>query len=359
MIRLGGADFGIASEISDDPLGSIWQLLRAMDGTRTIAQLHEHMTGVNPKVTERDIAEIIATLTERGFLRDAASAPSAGVFGPVEIRRYQRNFDFWSYFNTPGRTEFDVQRSLAESRVTVLGLGGLGSFAALSLAAIGVGSLRIVDFDRVEHSNLNRQILYVDSDIGQKKVAAARKRLRLINKHISIEALDIKVIGLGTALDCFRDCDLVVCAADRPRVQIYRWMNEAAVYTGVPWIRGANGGHTVNLFLHVPFETACFECEQMAARAINPHYDTVVNYAMTEIGDRTINPCTAPVAGLIGNLVALEAVKHLTKVAEPCIRGRAMTFDIRDLSSYFQQGERVAECSVCGERPSAQSSKSA
>jgi len=346
VIRIGGGDLGIASELTDDAQGNLWRLLQLMDGSRTLTRLIEEMRRGDPSLTSNDVTEVIDTLAEAGFLQDAAARPD--LFTPAEINRYQRNFDFWSYFHVPGVNQFQIQERLSTARVTVLGLGGLGSYAALALASVGVGDLLLVDHDTVEPSNLNRQVLYTGEDVGRLKTTAAAERLSEVNPHITISTLDARIAGVDQAEDCLRDRDLLVCAADRPRVQIYRWLNRAALATGVPWIRGANGGHTVSLFLHAPGRTACFECEQRAARVVNPHYDTIVTYAMDDIGDRTINPCTAPVAGMIGNMVALEAVKQLTGVAEPAIHGRAMSFDLRTLSAEFVDGHPDRDCPACG-----------
>ena len=142
--------------------------------------------------------------------------------------------------------------------------------------------------------------------------------------------------------------DLLICAADRPRVAIDDWLNAAAVAEKVAWIRGANDGLTVLLFLHVPGQTACFECEQMASYARYDWYGEMLRYARDVIGDRTINPCTAPVAGTIGNIAALEAVKYLTGASTPVIWGRKMGFDLRAMESWYADGEKQYNCPVCG-----------
>jgi molybdopterin/thiamine biosynthesis adenylyltransferase len=158
-----------------------------------------------------------------------------------------------------------LQARLKAAKVTVLGIGGLGSYAALALAAAGVGDLLLVDDDLVELHSLNRQVLYTDADVGERK------------------------------------------AADRPRIRIYEWLNEAALIEGVPWVRGANGS-------------------------------------------RTVNPCTAPVSGLIGSLVALEAVKLLTGAAEPMILNRKLIFDLQTMEIRFNDGVRDPDCDACGDR---------
>lgn len=349
VIRIGGVDHGLAAELHDDEAGHLWQLLQLLDGTRTPDAVVAAMQARAPALPAADVRAALAALAHAGYLEDAALAPSPAVFSPAEVARYRRNFDFFSYFHLPPLSGYDLQERLKRARVTVLGLGGLGAFVALSLAAVGVGDLLLVDDDRVEASNLNRQVLYTERDLGQPKVAAAVRRLAEVNPHVRLAARQVRVNGVEDARGCLAGRDLLVCAADRPRIRIYEWLNAAAVAEGVAWVRGANDGLTVNLFLHVPGATACFECEQLAARAHYPWYGRLVRHAMEELGDRTVNPCTAPIAGLIGNLTALEVVKYLTGIAQPASFNRKLAFDLRTLEVTSRQGERRPGCPVCGD----------
>jgi molybdopterin/thiamine biosynthesis adenylyltransferase len=347
-IQIGGIDYGMAAELTDDDRGNTWKLLTLLDGTRTHLEVVAEMRVWNPLLTDHDVDSAISELATAGYLEDAVPPPSAACFSVPELERYRRNLEFFSYFNTTdGATKFDKQARLRSSKVTVLGLGGLGSFVALSLVSAGVGDVLLVDDDSVELSNLNRQVLYTASDIGRPKCEAAAERLATVNPHVKLEARNLRVKDVETARSCFTGRDLLICAADRPRVRIYDWLNEAAVAQQVAWIRGANDGLTVLLFLHVPGETACFECEQRASYSRYDWYGDMLSYATDVIGDRTINPCTAPVAGIIGNIAALEAVKYLTGAATPVIRGRKMGFDLRGMETWYSDGEKQADCPVC------------
>lgn len=347
-IRIGGVDYGTAAEISDDEQGHMWRLLNLLDGTRATEEIVTAMQAQDPLLLADDVYEAIRSLDENGYLEDAQLAPSPEVFSAAEIERYRRNFEFFSYFHLPPQNNYDFQERLKRSRVTVLGIGGLGSFLALSLASAGVGDILLVDDDVVELCNLNRQVLYTERDLGRSKCDAAVQKLSEINPHITVTARNQHVNSIEDARACMKGRDLLICAADRPRMLIYEWLNAASLAENVPWIRGANDGMTVNLFLHVPGETACFECEQVGAYALNPWYKSIIRYAMEVIGNRTINPCTAPVAGLIGNLAALEVVKYLTGVIQPAIYNRKLVFDMRSMEISYVQGERLPECPMCG-----------
>jgi molybdopterin/thiamine biosynthesis adenylyltransferase len=349
VIRVGGYDYGLAAEIYDDEQGHVWRLLGLLDGTRTMPELAAAMQQFDPAVTPADVTDALEALIEAGYIEDDALEPPA-VFSTPEVERYRRNFDFFSYFHQPPLTKYDFQIRLKNARVTVLGVGGLGSYVALSLAAAGVGHLRIVDHDVVEASNLNRQVLYTDRDLGVAKVDAARRRLTEVNPHVAVEAWNEKISSVEDARRAVSGQDLLICAADRPRVRIYDWINEAALLEHTPWIRGANDGLTVNSFFHVPGKTACFECVQTWSREKHAWFDEVLCYVQEQIGDRTVNPCTSPVAGLIGHLTALEALKFLTGIAEPAFYGRKLTFNLQTLETLFGPVvERHPRCRQCGQ----------
>jgi molybdopterin/thiamine biosynthesis adenylyltransferase len=345
-IRIGSG-FGMASELTDDAAGHTWQLLRLLDGSRDLAQLVQELRRADPQVQAEQVHAAVQALAEAGLLEDAAIRPPSE-FTADEVERYRRNVEFFSHVHQPPLHGYDFQQRLRAARVTVLGLGGLGSYVALILASIGVGDLLLVDFDTVEKSNLNRQVLYRDADLGRAKVEAAAERLATVNPHVRVATRNERVDGTDAVRAVMTGRDLLVCAADRPRVRIYDWINEAALADGVPWIRGANDGLTVNVFLHVPHLTACFECGQLTGHEQAPWYRNYLRYLMAEIGDRTINPCIAPAAGLVGSLAALEAVKQLTGLLPPPTRGRKLVFDLGTLEVDFVDVPRRADCPKCG-----------
>jgi molybdopterin/thiamine biosynthesis adenylyltransferase len=349
LIRIGGADHGLAAELHDDEHRHVWRLLQLLDGSRTRAEIIAAMVDHDATVRPEEVEDVLQALIDAGYVEDGAARAPVGLFADRELERYRRNLEFFSYFTAPPVTNYDLQARLKQARVTVLGLGGLGSYVALALAAAGVGDMLLVDDDTVELHNLNRQVLYTETDVGCRKTEAAARRLAAVNPHIQISTRATRVASIENAGDCLRGRDLLVCAADRPRIRIYEWLNAAAVAERVAWIRGANDGLTVNMFLHVPGETACFECEQRHALATVPSYGALMQYAMDVVGDRTVNPCTAPVAGLIGGITALEAVKYLSGAAPSVIHNRKLTVDLQTFETRFAEGHRQPDCSACGQ----------
>ena len=143
------------------------ELLRAADGTRSAAEV---LAAAGPLDAPE---ECLATLVAAGVLEDAAlDAPGLDA---RSLERYDRQLAYFGQCLPAGVTRSAAQLRLQDARVCVLGMGGLGSWAALSLATCGIGTIVGVDFDTVELSNLNRQVLYAESDIGAPKAQAAAR----------------------------------------------------------------------------------------------------------------------------------------------------------------------------------------
>jgi molybdopterin/thiamine biosynthesis adenylyltransferase len=346
-IRIATLDYGVASELEDDEHANTWRLMELMDGSRDLPQILSTMRGDGRNVTLEELREAVAALTEAGFVEDAAVAPP-DTLAAAELERYKRNLEFFSYFHQPPATPYDFQARLKAAKVTLLGLGGLGSFVAMSLVAIGAGDVLLVDYDKVELMNLNRQIVYTDDDVGRPKTEASADRLRRVNPHVKLTTRNAMVDGVAAAREIMAGRDLIICAADRPRIQLYQWLNEAALAEGIAWIRGAQGGLTVNMMMHIPSRTACFQCLEQDAMARFDWYVPSERYWTEVIGDRTVNPCMAPLAGMIGNLAALEAVKYLTGMAEPTIIGRQLVIDLQRMETKFVEPPRLEDCRACG-----------
>ncbi len=154
---------------------------------------------------------------------------------------------------------YDGQLRLRSARVCVVGVGGLGSVAAMQLAAMGVGHLRLVDYDVVERSNLQRQHLYDVSAVGYPKVEVAARRLSEMNPYVEIEPLPL-AIAAHNAEEIIEGADVVVDGLDRisPRYAV----NRACLNLGVPYVFGAAVSMYGNAATILPHETACLECFQ-------------------------------------------------------------------------------------------------
>ncbi len=228
------------------------------------------------------------------------------------------------------------QEKLKAARVLVIGAGGLGSPAALYLAASGVGTLGVVDFDKVDVSNLQRQVIYDTASVGTPKALAARQRLLALNPHIELVAHQVE-LRAGNVLQLFERYDLVLDGTDRFGVRYL--VNDACVILRKPLVSAAIHRFEGQAMTYVPGHGPCYRCLFPAP----PADGLVPNCA--EAGVLGILP------GVMGTIQATEAIKLIVGIGEPLI-GRLLTYDALAMRFDEFRYKRRAECAVCGDQPS-------
>jgi sulfur-carrier protein adenylyltransferase/sulfurtransferase len=226
------------------------------------------------------------------------------------------------------------QEKLKAARVLIVGAGGLGSPAALYLAAAGCGALGLVDFDRVDVSNLQRQVLFDTAAVGELKAEAGRERLAALNPEIRVvaHALELKA---ASVLSLLAEYDLVVDGSDRLSTRYI--VSDACVILGRPLVSAAIHRFEGQLMTYVPGRGPCYRC--LFPQAAD---GMVANCA--EAGVLGVLP------GVLGTLQATEAIKLITGVGTPLV-GRLLTYDALELRFHEFRVERRRDCAVCGEAP--------
>nr|AIF13668.1 UBA/THIF-type NAD/FAD binding protein (MOCS3, UBA4, moeB) [uncultured marine thaumarchaeote KM3_63_D09] len=223
------------------------------------------------------------------------------------------------------------QLKLKQAKVCVVGVGGLGNPITARLAAMGVGKIRIVDRDVIELSNLHRQTMFNEDDVGQVKVETAAKKLRKLNPDIIIEELPVSVNDY-TALDVVDGCDVVIDALDSVNARYS--LNKACIEKKIPFVTGAAVGVTGQSFTILPNESACYHC-------LFPALD---EDSMPTCSIEGVHPS---ILSIIGGIEVSEAVKIITG-KEPSLRDKVLHVDLENLIFNFTKVARVEECSVCG-----------
>jgi molybdopterin/thiamine biosynthesis adenylyltransferase len=242
-------------------------------------------------------------------------------FTDAEIERYARHLVLREV-GGPG------QQKLKAASVLIVGAGGLGSPAALYLAAAGVGAIFVCDPDVVDASNLQRQILYAEADVGRPKAEAAADRLAALNPHIFVAGYN-GAFDDSTADELCQGVDLVLDGTDDFAVRYA--VNAACVQHGKPLVSGAIGRWTgqVGVFGRAP----CYRC---LVPEIPPDAETCV--AVGVVG---------ALAGVVGSMMALEAIK-LTVGAGEALTGRLMIYDALSAETRTVRVGADPECPVCG-----------
>jgi bacteriocin biosynthesis cyclodehydratase domain-containing protein len=312
------------------------QLLQALDGRHTLAELER-------RFGDQEVSETLAQLQALGALDDGADDD---LIEPEELDRFDRQLRYFSDIAGDGLSPSECQRRLREARVAVLGVGGLGGRAAWDLACCGVGEMWLIDGDRVELSNLNRQILYAEADIGEPKAEAAARRLRAFNSAITVTATTARLESQADIAGFIAGADVVVAAADRPVHDIEHWCNSACFEAGIPYISMSHMPPTERVGpLYVPGVTGCYACQEIAYRREYPLLDT----AFEQLRDRQSPAATlGPSCGIVAGHVALEVVHLLTGLNQPSTLGVAHTYDLRTMEVDLEPVVPEPGCPVCG-----------
>lgn len=226
---------------------------------------------------------------------------------------------------------YEGQIRLRNSTVCIVGAGGLGHPIAARLAGMGVGHIRLVDRDVIELSNLHRQALFVESDVGKIKVELVAERLKQMNSDITIEPIAMS-IGDVNAASVVDGCDVVIDALDSVNARYA--LNRACVDKNIPFVSGAAVGVSGQALCILPGKTACYHC-------VFPALD---EDAMPTCSIEGVNPA---VLSVIGGIQTAEAVKILTGKT-PALAGRMLYVDIESMDFVTTKTLRADECPVCG-----------
>jgi adenylyltransferase/sulfurtransferase len=243
-----------------------------------------------------------------------------------EIRRYGRHLIM-------PEVGMDGQKKLKAASVLLIGAGGLGSPLGLYLAAAGVGRIGIVDFDVVDYSNLQRQILHSTKDVGRPKLASAKERLEGLNPFVKVETHEMH-LNSGNALELFSRYDVVVDGTDNFPTRYL--VNDACVLTGKPNVYGSIFRFEGQASVFATKDGPCYRCLYPEP----PPPGLVPSCA--EGGVLGILP------GIIGTIQANETVKLIIGIGEPLI-GRLLLFDAMKMKFRELKLRRNPDCPVCGE----------
>jgi adenylyltransferase/sulfurtransferase len=260
---------------------------------------------------------------------DLLAGRGAGVsLSPEEIRRYARHLIM-------PEVAMEGQKRLKAAKVLCIGGGGLGSPLALYLAAAGVGTLGLVDFDVVDLSNLQRQILHATPDVGRPKIDSAQAKLTALNPDLILERYE-HPINSENALGIFADYDVIVDGTDNFPTRYL--VNDACVLLGKPNVYGSIFRFDGQASVFFPPHGPCYRCLYPEP----PPAELVPNCA--EGGVLGILP------GAIGVVQATETVKLILGVGRPLI-GRLLLYDALDMSFREMKVRKSPKCPICGPNP--------
>jgi len=228
-----------------------------------------------------------------------------------------------------------AQERLLQSKVLIVGTGGLGSPTSLYLAAAGVGCIGLIDGDVVSLSNLQRQVIHTTPDVGRAKVDSAEAKLTAINPDISIVKHDV-FLSEDNAMELIRPYDFVIDGTDNFSAKYL--INDACVLLGKPFCSGGISRYSGQVMTHKP-GTACFRC-------LFPEPP-----APSEVETCATVGVLSSIAGMLGTVQATEAIKCLAGVGTPLFNA-LLTFDALTMNWQRFDFQKNEECALCGQHPS-------
>ncbi len=235
-----------------------------------------------------------------------------------ELQRYERQIMIRD-FGPEGQVR------LKRARVLIAGAGGLGCIISMYLTAAGVGKIRLIDYDNVEISNLNRQVLHGDKDIGRRKIDSAREKLESLNPEVTVETIG-EVIAENSVFKLVDGCDLIVDAMDNFDTRYM--LNKVAVNRNMPFFHGAVRGFEGRATTIIPGRTPCLKCLYL------------------QTPPQEITPVVGVVPAVIGSIQATEVIKYIVGIGE-LLTNRLLLYD--GLIPKFMEInlKRRPDCEVC------------
>ncbi len=260
-------------------------------------------------------------------LIDPAAVAGVGLSGE-EIRRYNRHLIM-------PEIGMEGQRKLKAASVLLIGAGGLGSPAALYLAAAGIGRLGLIDYDTVDDSNLHRQIIHGTQDVGRSKLDSARESILDINPHVRVETFEVPLTS-ANALELFRPYDIIIDGTDNFPTRYL--VNDACVLLGKPNVYGSIFRFEGQASVFHATAGPCYRClfPEPPPPGLVP--------SCAEGGVLGVLP------GIIGTIQATEAIKLIVGIGEPLI-GRLLLYDALAMTFDEIRLRKNPDCPACGEHP--------
>jgi molybdopterin-synthase adenylyltransferase len=330
-----------------DPHRHIWELMDLLDGSRNADDVTATMVARHPEIAAEEVCQAIGALDESGLLDDGR--PSKYDEDP-KYSRYVANVNYFSNFSRSTHQRGGLQDILGETRVALLGLGGTGSTVLQLLLGAGIGKLRAADFDRVEPSNLNRQLIFEESSIGCLKTDAARYYAERRNSLVDYDFVTARLEDVSAVSEIVNGSDIVVSAIDEPRGLVDRLVNKACVINNIPCVYGATQVSRGRVFVVLPFQSGCVDCLWLHYGHVDKSFVSRFR-TLIELGFRAPSMAYAP------NIMRLcaEMVDELVRVRTGYLPPRAVGVQLEP--NYETGGvvvmnewawERDENCPTCG-----------
>ena len=331
----------------------LYTALRALDGTRSLRATYEALP---QRFRDLYVFEMMLDVVRqldahRLFENVSRLEDEAMLLSEYEVARWNRNFEFFNAFCPLRGSKLVVQKRIRDARIVLLGVGGVGTHALLDLVSLGFSHIKAVDFDKIELSNLNRQILYGESDVGRKKIDAAKDAIeRYIgpNRH-DITFHDIYLDGPQAIAPLVQGADVVIACVDRP-TNVVSWINEACVKAGVPFTGGGVDTTRTCTYTIIPGKSGCIECWRRSTLASGgPAMQRIMDLELSrDVGKLPPRPAIVNLVSVQVGFLMSEVLKIVTGIAPPSAVNKLVAFDFETMrTADAETWERDVGCPVC------------
>lgn len=323
----------------------IYQVCTIMDGSISFQTLKQRVLYLYPK-EGKFLEDLLKVLDQEYLIED--SFYNLQNLAKEEQERWSKNTEFFGSYCRSTENKYQKQLLLRESKVTILGLGGVGSNILMNLAALGVLNFKIIDYDQISLSNLNRQVLYSPSDIGYYKSDVAKSKILHFLPQANIEHINKKIQSENDILDAIDGQNFLICAADDPRDQILDWANKACVKLKIPFICGGLDSLWASYFSIIPGKTGCIECWKETASKKHSLYQDIIR-TKHFVSASLPNVAIMPLISIVSGLVSSEFLKIITRLSQPQALGRLCVFNFKTAEiTVHESWKKLDNCSICG-----------
>jgi len=283
-------------------------------------------------ICQQEANEFCQYLYDEGILRQTRESG--------QFARYDRHMLF---YDLQGENGLEVQKRLSSKSIALVGMGGIGCWSSINLIGAGFKELRLIDFDTIEISNLTRQILFKEEDVGALKGEVAKRELQARNKETKVNFVELKVDGEDGLRDALAGVDFVIVSADTP-VGIHNWVDHVCFEHKIPYLNvGYRDGVGVVGPLTEHGKTSCYECFKKKGQ------DEVSNVVFSNFYGRYQAPSFGPLNAMASTMACMEVIKYFAQMGELLSFDSEINIDPMTMELSFKKYSRDEHCWQCGD----------
>lgn len=326
IIELGAGE--LYKRLKLDPLSL--EIFKKFLHPHSLSEIQKEFNG-----SEEEVRKFCDILINEGLIIEYKNVPD-------EFKRYNRHMH---YYALNSLCPIMAQEKLKNISIALVGMGGIGNWIALNLVGLGIKKLRLIDPDVIEESNLTRQVLFSEADVGKLKVDVAADQLQRRNSHLTIETIN-ETINEGNVHNLIRDTNFVLLSADRPFYAIQKWLNQACLNLNIPLLNvGYSAGEGVMGPLVIPGKSTCLAC----AGVFNEenYYLQKNNNEADEFIKHFKSPSFSCLNSMISCMASYEIVKFFLGFGECITINHAIGINPLDFSIQKIYCEKKTICKTC------------